>query len=591
MAPDPAAGAAIYADKCAPCHGPTGRGNGPQASQLPNPPSPLGSSEFANQASLADWYRVVTQGNLERFMPPFASLTDRERWDVVAYAFSLSTSAEQITRGQEIYQANCASCHGIRGEGDGPEASSLSILPKDFTNQEYIAAKTGMQLFQGITEGIAPDMPAYAEELTDNARWDLVAYLRSLTFDTQPLASDTTTTQQVEETAALATVEATPASPQEATVGTISGQVITATTGSELPSDLTVTLHGFDQMQQALTDTTEVSSDGSFVFESVEMPEGRAFLTSLEHQGVAYSSDIGVVESTTTELTLPIPYYDTTTDTGVISVDRLHLLFEYIEPNTLQVIELYVISNQSDRVLVAEEVGEPVLNFTLPEGATNLQFEDGALGARYIQTDEGFGDTAVVRPGSQYQVVYSYDLPYSRKFAFTHKINLPVNAMVILVPATGMRVNGDQLRDMGQSEVQGTTYQMYSTDWLEAGSNLNLEISGRPGGGAGFILSSRSSLVAGLLALGVVLLIAGVWLYRRNQASGMAAPGTGFPDAELAQEDEDEDTDFLLDAILTLDDQYQAGELPEEAYLQRRAELKERLKKTVGTKDPESGGS
>ncbi|HLE13828.1 MAG TPA: hypothetical protein VI776_03695, partial [Anaerolineales bacterium] len=41
---------------------------------------------------------------------------------------------------------------------------------------------------------------------------------------------------------------------------------------------------------------------------------------------------------------------------------------------------------------------------------------------------------------------------------------------------------------------------------------------------------------------------------------------------------DDQDADTLLDAILALDDQYQAGELPEEAYRQRRAELKAMLK-------------
>jgi hypothetical protein len=34
-----------------------------------------------------------------------------------------------------------------------------------------------------------------------------------------------------------------------------------------------------------------------------------------------------------------------------------------------------------------------------------------------------------------------------------------------------------------------------------------------------------------------------------------------------------------LDAIVALDDLYQAGELPETAYQQRRADLKERLRK------------
>jgi hypothetical protein len=40
-----------------------------------------------------------------------------------------------------------------------------------------------------------------------------------------------------------------------------------------------------------------------------------------------------------------------------------------------------------------------------------------------------------------------------------------------------------------------------------------------------------------------------------------------------------EDEETLMDAILALDDQYHAGNLPEEAYLERRAVLKEKLRK------------
>ena len=36
-----------------------------------------------------------------------------------------------------------------------------------------------------------------------------------------------------------------------------------------------------------------------------------------------------------------------------------------------------------------------------------------------------------------------------------------------------------------------------------------------------------------------------------------------------------------MDAILALDDLYQEGELPEDAYLKRRAELKESLKELL----------
>ncbi len=119
VAPDPLQGALIYTEKCLPCHGETGMGDGPMAGNLSNPPSPLGNAELARQARPADWYIIVTEGNLEKFMPGFASLSDRERWDVVAYAQTLSTTPEEVSTGKTLYEAECAACHGITGAGDG----------------------------------------------------------------------------------------------------------------------------------------------------------------------------------------------------------------------------------------------------------------------------------------------------------------------------------------------------------------------------------------------------------------------------------------------------------------------------------------
>ena len=49
-------------------------------------------------------------------------------------------------------------------------------------------------------------------------------------------------------------------------------------------------------------------------------------------------------------------------------------------------------------------------------------------------------------------------------------------------------------------------------------------------------------------------------------------------DDQLDAEVSAEDADTLMDAIIALDDQYHAGNLPEEAYLQRRAALKDKLR-------------
>ncbi|HZW03078.1 MAG TPA: cytochrome c, partial [Anaerolineaceae bacterium] len=77
--PDPVNGEAIYADKCAACHGETGMSDGPMAEQLPQPAPELGNPEVARAARPVDWFMIFTQGNLENLMPNFdGSLSERE---------------------------------------------------------------------------------------------------------------------------------------------------------------------------------------------------------------------------------------------------------------------------------------------------------------------------------------------------------------------------------------------------------------------------------------------------------------------------------------------------------------------------------
>src|SRR5687768_18005600 len=49
-APDTTNGAVIYAEKCAPCHGDTGLGDGPQSTNLPVTVAALGLPDSASKA-------------------------------------------------------------------------------------------------------------------------------------------------------------------------------------------------------------------------------------------------------------------------------------------------------------------------------------------------------------------------------------------------------------------------------------------------------------------------------------------------------------------------------------------------------------
>lgn len=585
--PNPGNGQPIYVEKCAPCHGQAGLGDGPQAEQLPNPVAPIGSPAFARQSTPANWYSQVTQGNLERFMPPFNSLSDRQRWDVVAYSFTLSAPPAVVEQGAELYQANCARCHGANGKGDGPDAASLSKKPTDLNEQSAMAEKSEADFFLAMADGFAPDMPAFGETLSEDQLWALAAYVRTLTFtpaDIESIAIETTPSPEpTSEAGALATDVPAPTAAEGAQMpGRVTGEVMNAS-GGELPVDLTLTLHGFDHMQSVISQTTTLDADGVFAFDEVDTSPELAYVVTLDYGQATYGSDIGIFEEGVSELYLPVEIYETTTDSTILSVDRMHIFFEFVDEQTVRVIELVIISNPSNETLVAAEEGGTTVNFTLPEGATNLEFQDGILGERYLSTSDGFGDTISVRPGSgTYEILYAYEMPYDRKLDLVHPMHYPVDAVVILIPEDGVRVKGGMLRDDGTRDVQGVPYHLYSGGGLQAGDDLQLTLSGRPSASSPSLLqSSSTSLLIGMLVFGVALVVGGVWLFSRTRREVVDDGDDEDSSSETDVELDGEDADTLMDAIIALDDLYREGQLPEDAYLQRRAELKERLAKAM----------
>ncbi len=584
FAPNPQAGEAIYAEKCAPCHGNSGLGDGPRAAQLPNPVTAIGSAEVARQATPSRWYTQVTQGNLEKFMPPFASLSDRERWDVVAYAFSLSMPQAVVEEGRQLFQENCARCHGEEGRGDGPDASTLSKPVTDLTDQSRMAQKSMADFFQVISQSAPEEMHAFADKLSEDERWAVATYLRSLTFTATaaPVAQVATPAaiqgSEVLTTPLPTTTLTTPAVETPANVGQVTGKVI-APPSIELPSDLSLTLRGFDDMNMVYTQTTTLQADGSFTFDNVLMPPGRVFLVTTELQNTTYTSDIAIAQSGSDTLDLPIHIFESTTDASILKADRLHLFFEFLDEKTLQVVELYIISNPTDKTLVASEPGGPVVRFSLPKGATNLQFQDGELGGRYLQTPEGFADTLSVQPGSgTYEVLYAYQMPYEGKLELEHPVTLPVEAVVILVPEGSLKVKGEKVQDAGTRDVENVKYHTYSGDSLAAGELLRLSLSGKPRLSTPTLAATSStSLIIGLAVFGMALILAGVWLYRRSRHMEDELEDEHLPSLAPAEES----PEALMDAIIALDDLYQEGQLPEEAYRQRRAELKAHLKEIL----------
>jgi mono/diheme cytochrome c family protein len=560
-APKSGNGAQIYVAKCLPCHGQAGLGDGSQADNLPFPPTKIGDPAISNQARPVDWYAIVTEGNLARGMPGFTSLSEGERWEVVAYALTLSMAEEAVAHGEEIYQDLCAECHGL--EGAGMEESPA------LTEGTVLIQMSGSDLFDVISMGLGESMPAFDEDLSEADRWDLVAYLRSQTL---------TVREEAEQA-----VEAL--SEEDTRQGTIRGQVINGTQEGVVPTGLMVTLHGFEGPEEVLTESAEIDAAGAFEFTEVEQRSGWLFVVTAEYENTLYGSEVAHMSGEQV-LELPLRIYETTPSLDAARVDRLHVILNTPAEGILQVAELWVFSNLGDRTIRPLD-GEGGLRISLPDEAVNLQFE-GSLGEQIIRSEDGFTDQTTLRPGmGTHQLVFSFELPYDGKQEFNQTLAYPINAAIILAPESGPELKGDQVEDLGLREFSGGSMRTYQIASISPGEPLHFQVSGYSAipGTAPAEESSKELLIGvGVLVVGAVL--AGFLWFRRSQApEKMDQAGIPTDPAMGRELSLTEEQDSLAKEIAELDDAFSDGEIAEGTYRALRAELKGRLLDILAARD------
>lgn len=93
------------------------------------------------------------------------------------------TRAPDLARGATLYQAQCATCHGATGHGDGPAGLQLTPRPIDFTDQARADQRSALSLYEVITQGVADTpMVSYKTTLSDDDRWALAYYVGTLAY-------------------------------------------------------------------------------------------------------------------------------------------------------------------------------------------------------------------------------------------------------------------------------------------------------------------------------------------------------------------------------------------------------------------------
>ncbi len=241
-------GAAVYAQYCIGCHGPTGLGNGDAAEFLDPKPRNFQSGNFKFRSTpsgelplLADIEHVVRCGLEGSAMRRFPLLPDSQVRDVSRYVQSLvefglvrreveyvmddddltlaellegdyeelreetlvdayeyvwrvgmderpEVDEDGLAFGRELYEAQCAACHGATGRGEGASANALrdykdaEIRPRDFTSGVFRAGSRAEDVFIRLKSGLnGTPMPAVSG--TDEELWHLTHYILSLVVD------------------------------------------------------------------------------------------------------------------------------------------------------------------------------------------------------------------------------------------------------------------------------------------------------------------------------------------------------------------------------------------------------------------------
>ena len=110
---------------------------------------------------------------------------------MASLALAGSAWAADPAAGKALFEANCASCHGVSGKGDGPVGSALNPPPRDFTVGEFKFDANGngtpgededivLVIQKGAMAYGGSALMAPWPTLSDDQVVDVVAYIRSL---------------------------------------------------------------------------------------------------------------------------------------------------------------------------------------------------------------------------------------------------------------------------------------------------------------------------------------------------------------------------------------------------------------------------
>ncbi|HEU5191661.1 MAG TPA: cytochrome c/FTR1 family iron permease [Methylomirabilota bacterium] len=180
--PDLKRGAALFAARCALCHGATGHGDGPAAQSLDPRPSDFYDAERMSQRSLYSVFSTITLGVEGTAMAGFRDLTEDERWALAFHVTGLAAPEAERARGQALWTAG-------KGRDVFSDLASLATRsPRELTARHGADAAAFLAYLRSDPEALVPQGNAAIAISLRLLRQSLEAYRGGRAREAQDLA-------------------------------------------------------------------------------------------------------------------------------------------------------------------------------------------------------------------------------------------------------------------------------------------------------------------------------------------------------------------------------------------------------------------
>jgi mono/diheme cytochrome c family protein len=98
---------------------------------------------------------------------------------IIGLAIHTHVLADDPSQGKVLYHAHCVQCHGIAGDGNGPDAANYNPRPKDFTSQQMLEVADPV-IEKAVLAGL-PTVPTHSwgTKLSNDEVAAVVQYVRT----------------------------------------------------------------------------------------------------------------------------------------------------------------------------------------------------------------------------------------------------------------------------------------------------------------------------------------------------------------------------------------------------------------------------